>query len=51
MAQTSVFKKGMRLMGNHFEISVIAQNEAWAFEKIELAVQEIKKYKKGQRVM
>ena len=30
-------------MGNHFEISVVAQNEAWAFEKIALAVQEIKR--------
>ena len=43
MEQKAVFKKGILLMGNHFEISVVAQNEAWAFEKIDLAVQEIKR--------
>jgi thiamine biosynthesis lipoprotein len=36
----------MKLMGNHFEISVVANNESWANEKIELGVQEIKRIEK-----
>jgi thiamine biosynthesis lipoprotein len=33
----------MKLMGNHFEITVVASNEKWANEKINLAVGEIKR--------
>ena len=39
----SLFRQGMRLMGNHFEISVVADDEVWANEMIALAVEEIKR--------
>ena len=29
MAAKQVFKKGLLLMGNNFEISVVAHNEIW----------------------
>lgn len=37
----TVFRKGSRLMGNQFEISVVADDEAWALDRIEEAIQEI----------
>jgi len=40
------YKKAMKLMGNHFEITVVATNEKWAFEKIDLGVLEIKRIEK-----
>ena len=40
------FKKAERLMGNTFEITVVANDEKWANEKIELAVAEIKRIEK-----
>jgi thiamine biosynthesis lipoprotein len=46
MAQRSVFKKAMKLMGNHFEISAVAENEAWAHERIDAAVLEIQRIEK-----
>lgn len=46
MEQKQVFKKAMLLMGNNFEISIVASNEAWAFEKTDLAVQEIQRIEK-----
>jgi len=33
-------------MGNNFEISVVAEEEAWAFEKIDRAIQEIQRIEK-----
>ena len=36
-----MFKRAMKLMGNHFEISVVAVSEAWAAERIDAAVEEI----------
>ena len=41
--QQRLFKQGMRLMGNHFEISVVAEDEVWVNEMIALAVEEIKR--------
>ncbi len=41
-----VFKKGMRLMGNQFEISVVSEEEQWAYEMIDLAVAEIQRIEK-----
>jgi thiamine biosynthesis lipoprotein len=38
-----VFKKGLRLMGNYFEFSVVAIDEAWAHEKIEDAITEVRR--------
>ncbi|OQP63880.1 thiamine biosynthesis protein ApbE [Niastella vici] len=40
------YKQSQRLMGNTFEITVVADNEAWAKEKIGLAVAEIKRIEK-----
>jgi thiamine biosynthesis lipoprotein len=38
-----VFKKAMKLMGNHFELSVVAGDEKWAEERIEAGVEEIRR--------
>ncbi len=46
MVPKQVFKKGLFLMGNNFEISVVAHEELWALEKIDLAVQEIQRIEK-----
>lgn len=40
------FKLTERLMGNIFEITVVAENETWANEKLQLAVEEIKRIEK-----
>ena len=37
------YKRTERLMGNRFEITVVAKDEQWANEKIELAIAEIKR--------
>ncbi len=42
----TVFKKALKLMGNNFEISVVATNEAWANDCIDAAVNEIKRIEK-----
>jgi thiamine biosynthesis lipoprotein len=36
----------MKLMGNQFSISVVADNEAWAFERIDAGVREIARIEK-----
>jgi len=36
----------MKLMGNHFELSVVAENEAWANEVIDTGVEEIRRIEK-----
>jgi thiamine biosynthesis lipoprotein len=36
----------MKLMGNHFEITVVANDETWANEKIQIGVNEIKRIEK-----
>lgn len=46
MAAKNVYMKSLLLMGNNFEISVVAHDEFWAFEKIELAVAEIQRIEK-----
>jgi len=38
-----LFKRAMRLMGNHFELSVVAQDEHWAMERIDAGVSEIQR--------
>jgi len=40
------FKRGERLMGNAFEITVVADDETWAQEKIDMAIAEIKRIEK-----
>jgi FAD:protein FMN transferase len=40
------FKKAERLMGNAFEITVVADDEVWANKKIDMAIAEIKRIEK-----
>jgi thiamine biosynthesis lipoprotein len=37
------YKRAERLMGNTFEFTVVADDQEWAFEKIDLAIAEIKR--------
>lgn len=37
------FKKSLKLMGNHFELSVVAHQQEWALERIDAAVSEIQR--------
>lgn len=46
MTQLTLFKRSMKLMGNHFEITVVASDELWANDKIELGVKEIQRIEK-----
>jgi thiamine biosynthesis lipoprotein len=46
MSARSIFKQAMKLMGNHFEFTVVADNEDWANKMIDLGVQEIKRIEK-----
>lgn len=41
-----LFKRGLKLMGNHFEISVVSDDEAWAEERIDMGVEEISRIEK-----
>lgn len=41
-----VFKEAMKLMGNHFELSVVATDQVWANECIALGVHEIQRIEK-----
>jgi len=43
MAVSSAFKKSYKLMGNHFELTVVANNEKWAHERIDAGVSEIQR--------
>jgi thiamine biosynthesis lipoprotein len=46
MSQRTVFRKALKLMGNRFEISAVAGEEAWAMERIEAGVREIQRIEK-----
>jgi thiamine biosynthesis lipoprotein len=46
MIEQNVFKKGLKLMGNHFEISAVSDNEAWANECIDAGIHEIQRIEK-----
>jgi FAD:protein FMN transferase len=46
MAEPVVFKRSLKLMGNHFEISVVSHNERWANEHIDAGVYEIQRIEK-----
>jgi FAD:protein FMN transferase len=41
-----IHKQGLRLMGNHFEISVVSNDKDWANERINEAVAEIQRIEK-----
>jgi len=46
IALAQVFKRSCKLMGNHFELSVVASDEQWANEKIDAGIQEIQRIEK-----
>ena len=46
MAASAMYKKAMKLMGNHFEITVVAEEEAWAYAQIDKGVKEIQRIEK-----
>ena len=46
MIEQNVFKKGLKLMGNHFEISAVSDNKAWANECIDAGIHEIQRIEK-----
>ena len=46
LQQKKIFKTGIKLMGNHFELSVVAENEDWAQTRINAAIDEIKRIEK-----
>jgi thiamine biosynthesis lipoprotein len=46
MYATTVFKKGLKLMGNHFEISAVADSEKCAFTLIDAGIREIQRIEK-----
>ncbi|MDO6429535.1 FAD:protein FMN transferase [Flavitalea sp. BT771] len=41
--QQQIFKRAMKLMGNHFELSVVAEEEEWAHHRIDAGVREIQR--------
>jgi thiamine biosynthesis lipoprotein len=43
MTVHQVFKRSCKLMGNRFELSVVATNEKWANERIDAGIDEIKR--------
>ena len=46
IALAQVFKRSCKLMGNHFELSVVASDEQWANEKIDAGISEIQRIEK-----
>ncbi|HVX26362.1 MAG TPA: FAD:protein FMN transferase, partial [Parafilimonas sp.] len=44
--QLYLFKRVLKLMGNRFEISVVADDEVWANERIDEAIAEIRRIEK-----
>ena len=43
---TRIYQQTMKLMGNRFEISVVSDEEGWAMQRINEAVDEIKRIEK-----
>jgi thiamine biosynthesis lipoprotein len=43
MTDHQIFKRSCKLMGNRFELSVVAESEQWANEKIDAGIEEIKR--------
>ena len=43
MPQLSVFKRSCKLMGNHFELSAVADDADWANNKIDAGIEEIRR--------
>ncbi|MBS1567272.1 MAG: FAD:protein FMN transferase [Bacteroidetes bacterium] len=43
MGNSAVYKKELKLMGNQFQLSVVAADAAWAMERIDAGVREIQR--------
>jgi thiamine biosynthesis lipoprotein len=43
LGKLATYKRGLRLMGNHFEISVVSIDEAWAQKRIDEAIADIQR--------
>jgi len=43
MTEKFVFKRSCKLMGNHFEISVVTDNEQWGNDQINIGISEIQR--------
>ena len=43
MRKQTLYTRAMKLMGNHFELSVVGNREDWALERIEAGVKEIQR--------
>ncbi len=43
MSDLQVFKKNCKLMGNRFELTVVADEEQWAYDRIEAGIAEIQR--------
>ncbi len=43
LAPYQIYSKGLRLMGNHFQISAVAEDEVTAFKAIDAAIAEIQR--------
>lgn len=46
MVEPQVFKTSCKLMGNRFELSAVAEDEKWAYEKIAEGIEEIRRIEK-----
>ena len=46
ISASAEFKHTVKLMGNRFEITVVADDEQWAAQKINLAIAEIRRIEK-----
>ncbi|HLY68597.1 MAG TPA: FAD:protein FMN transferase [Puia sp.] len=42
----TVFSRSLKLMGNRFQISVVGENETWANERIDAAIEEMQRIEK-----
>ncbi|WP_121200773.1 FAD:protein FMN transferase [Mucilaginibacter gracilis] len=43
VAEQHIFKRSCKLMGNHFELSVVATNQTWANQMIDAGIAEIQR--------
>src|ERR1700743_3313088 len=43
MPKSLIYKRNCKLMGNHFELSAVSDDEEWANEKIEAGINEIRR--------
>nr|WP_295654792.1 FAD:protein FMN transferase [uncultured Mucilaginibacter sp.] len=46
ITQPTVFKRSCKLMGNHFELSAVSDDESWANQKIDAGINEIRRIEK-----